>query len=197
MSKSTLKLLFPTSSNNSRTKALSGPCSFDGRMLDFTFQFAYLHSSSCWAERSHFFHIRKVSHFCSHAHRSSLTHIPVWSHISQEQVTKTVSFEALSFLQRLYIYRKYPIWWALHASCGVGSPESSLHHLIPDSSLSVLLHCSPSWWRDFLSLPTKFMTLVSFISFCIAVLFWCASFLFLQNSSCIIFQAPSAFNKTS
>lgn len=52
----------------------------------------------------------------------------------------------------------------------------------PDFSLCFLPLQSLNWWINFLLLPSTFMTLVNFVSFCVSVL-WCALFLLLPNVS--------------
>lgn len=83
----------------------------------------------------------------------------------------------------LCTYSKYLIWWVLHALCNADSPGWSPDQLIPPRFFSSCCFPSqsPSWWRDFLLLPTKLMTLMRFISFYIAILVCFVSFLVLQN----------------
>lgn len=70
----------------------------------------------------------EVSHFCSHAHRSSLHTL-----LSEFMFTRKsdqncfcCSFTLfMTEIARRYIYRKYLIWWVLHSLCGVGSPRAT------------------------------------------------------------------------
>lgn len=68
----------------------------------------------------------EVSHFCSHAHRSSLHTL-----LSEFMFTRKsdqncfcCSFTLfMTEIARRYIYRKYLIWWVLHSSYGVHATQ--------------------------------------------------------------------------
>lgn len=137
----------------------------------------------------HFLQIKMVSYFCSHAHRSSFKEVqlfPFEFKYLKHQWPKLFLLQFIIFRTELAcvcIFRKYLIWWVLHALCNAGSPGWSPDQLkLPRFFSSCCFPSqSPSWWRDFLLLPTKLMTLMRFISFCIAILVCFVSFLVLQN----------------
>lgn len=121
----------------------------------------------------------EVSHFCSQAHRSSLHTLLSEFMFTRKSDQNCFCCSFTLFMTEItcqYIYRKYLIWWVLHSSCGVGSSRATqiFLYFLPLQSLN--------WWINFLLLPSTFMTLVNFVSFCVSVL-WCALFLLLPNVS--------------